>query len=176
MSATAAAVVDGVATLRAQSKIASVEAAASQTGNIILLLCQEMLDEPTAVRVTNIEGARWDTVTKEDIYGEFLVSVEGGSTRAINPATREQQGLRTLGEVVPILAQLGYDPEPALRQGLRDLGYDPDYMLVRVEQPEMGMPMPPEEGGADPMTSDAMAAMGGPSLPAEFQGRGDIAI
>ena len=176
MSATAAAVVDGVATLRAQSKIASVEAAASQTGNLILLLCQEMLDEPTAIRVSSIAGARWDEVSKEDIYGEFLVSVEGGSTRAINPATREQQGLRTLGEVVPILAQLGYDPEPALRQGLRDLGYDPDYILVRQEQPEMGLPGAPPEGEADPMTSDAMAALGGPSLPAEFQGRGDIAI
>jgi hypothetical protein len=177
MSATAAAVVDGVATLRAQSKIAAVEAAAAQTGNIILLLCQEMLDEPTAIRIGNIAGARWDTVTKEDIYGEFLVFVEGGSTRAINPATREQQGLRTLGEVVPMLAQLGYDPEPALRQALRDLGYDPDYMLVRQEQPQ-GAPAggEAEGGGGAPMTSDVMSAMGGPGLPAEMQGRGDIGI
>ena len=177
MSATAAAVVDGVATLRAQSKIAAVEAAAAQTGNIILLLCQEMLDEPTAIRIGNIAGARWDTVTKEDIYGEFFVFVEGGSTRAINPATREQQGLRTLGEVVPMLAQLGYNPEPALRQALRDLGYDPDYMLVRQEQPQ-GAPAGGEaEGsGGAPMTSDVMSAMGGPGLPAEMQGRGDIGI
>jgi hypothetical protein len=177
MSATAAAVVDGVATLRAQSKIAAVEAAAAQTGNIILLLCQEMLDEPTAIRIGHIAGARWDTVTKEDIYGEFLVFVEGGSTRAINPATREQQGLRTLGEVVPMLAQLGYDPEPALRQALRDLGYDPDYMLIRQEQPEGAPPGAEQEAaGGAPMTSDVMAAMGGPGLPAEMQGRGDIGI
>jgi hypothetical protein len=177
MSATAAAVVDGVATLRAQSKIAAVEAAAAQTGNLILLLCQEMLDEPTAIRIGNVGGARWDTVTKEDIYGEFLVFVEGGSTRAINPATREQQGLRTLGEVVPMLAQLGYDPEPALRQALRDLGYDPDYMLIRAEQPEGAPAGAAEEGGGGaPMTSDVMAAMGGPGLPAEMQGRGGIGI
>jgi len=177
MSATAAAVVDGVATLRAQSKIAAVEAGASQTGNLILLLCQEMLDEPTAVRVSNVQGARWDTVTKEDIYGEFIVSVEGGSTRAINPATREQQGLRTLGEVVPALMQLGYDPEPALRLALRDLGYDPDYLLVKQEQAEPGgVPGGPQGGGGSPMTSDVMAAMGGPGLPSEMQGRGDIGI
>ena len=176
MSATAAAVVDGVATLRAQSKIAAVEAAAAQTGNIILLLCQEMLDEPTAVRISGVEGATWSEVTKEDIYGEFLVSVEGGSTRAINPATREQQGLRTLGEVVPALLQLGYDPEPALRQALRDLGYDPNLMLIKLEQPEMEMGVPPEEAQGDPMTAEVMQAMGGPSLPAEMQAQGGIGL
>jgi hypothetical protein len=176
MSATAAAVVDGVATLRAQSKIAAVEAAAAQTGNIILLLCQEMLDEPTAIRISGVEGATWSQVTKEDIYGEFLVSVEGGSTRAINPATREQQGLRTLGEVVPALLQLGYDPEPALRQALRDLGYDPNLMLIKMEQPEMEMGVPPEEAQSDPMTSEVMQAMGGPALPAEMQAQGGIGL
>ena len=177
MSATAAAVVDGVATLRAQSKIAAVEAAASQTGNIILLLCQEMLDEPTAVRISGVEGATWSEVTKEDIYGEFLVSVEGGSTRAINPATREQQGLRTLGEVVPALLQLGYDPEPALRQALRDLGYDPNLMLIRMEQPPMeGAPGEPEGEGGAPMTSEVMMGMGGPGMPAEMQAAGGIGL
>jgi hypothetical protein len=176
MSATAAAVVDGVATLRAQSKIAAVEAAAAQTGNIILLLCQEMLDEPTAIRVSGVDGARWDSVTKQDIYGEFLVSVEGGSTRAINPATREQQGLRTLGELVPALVQLGYDPEPALRQALRDLGYDPNLMLVRPQQPEGGVEPAPQEPAGAPMTSEVMMGMGGPALPAEMQAVGGIGL
>ena len=182
MSATAAAVVDGVATLRAQSKIASVEAAASQIGNVILLLCQEYLDQPTAVRISGVQGAAWSEVTKEDIWGEFLVSVEGGSTRAINPATREQQGLRTLGDVVPALVQLGYDPEPALRMALRDLGYDPALVLVRPAQPAApaGVPAgpagaPPQAGGA-PMASEQVMAMGGPSLPAELQGRGGLAV
>jgi hypothetical protein len=176
MSATAAAVVDGVATLRAQSKIAAVEAAAAQAGNIILLLCQEMLDQPTAIRIAGVDGARWDEVTKQDIYGEFLVSVEGGSTRAINPATREQQGLRTLGEVVPALVQLGYDPEPALRQALRDLGYDPNLMLIRPQQPEGGMEGPPPEESGAPMTSEVMMGMGGPALPAEMQAQGGIGL
>lgn len=176
MSATAAAVVDGVATLRAQSKIAAVEAAAAQTGNLILLLCQEMLDEPTAIRISGVTGATWDTVTKEDIYGEFLVSVEGGSTRALNPATREQQGLRTLGEVVPMLVQLGYDPTPALRLALRDLGYDPNLILVQAQQPQGPVAgAPPEEGGA-PMTSEVTMGMGGPSLPAEMQAQGGVAL
>jgi hypothetical protein len=177
MSATAAAVVDGVATLRAQSKIASVEAAASQVGNLILLLCQEYLDEPTAIRVSNVSGASWIDVSKDDLFGEFLVSVEGGSTRALNPATREQQGLRTLVEVVPALQALGYDPEPALRMALRDLGYDPNIILVRAEQPaEAGVP--PQGGGAPSAMSsgEMIEAQGGPSMPAEMQARGDIAL
>ena len=177
MSATAAAVVDGVATLRAQSKIASVEAAASQVGNLILLLCQEYLDEPTAIRVSSVSGASWIRVSKDDLFGEFLVSVEGGSTRALNPATREQQGLRTLVEVVPALQALGYDPEPALRMALRDLGYDPNIILVRAEQPVA----PPAAGGqpAQPgnmSSGELIEAQGGPSMPADMQLRGDISL
>jgi hypothetical protein len=118
-------------------------------------------------------------VSKDDIWGEFRVTVEGGSTRAINPATREQQGLRTLGDVVPALLQLGYDPEPALRMALRDLGYDPELILVRAQQPAGPAPMPgepaPAEGGA-PMASEQMMAMGGPPLPAELQARGGLAV
>jgi len=178
MSATAAAVVDGVATLRAQSKIASVEAAASDIGNLILLLCQEYLDEPTAVRISGVQGASWSDVTKEDIWGEFLISVEGGSTRAINPATREQQGLRTLGDVVPALVQLGYDPEPALRMALRDLGYDPELILVRAPAPEAEgiSPGSPTQAGGPPTSGEQIMAMGGPALPAEMQARGGLAV
>lgn len=177
MSATAAAVVDGVATLRAQSKIASVEKAAAQMGNLILLLCQEYLDQPTAIRVTSDLGAQWPEISKADIYGEFLVSVEGGSTRAINPATREQQGLRTLGDVVPILVQLGYDPTPALRAGLRDLGYDPDAILVPMQQQPAEMPVPQQEPvpGA-PSTGEQIMAMGGPAAPAQAQAAGTVAV
>lgn len=176
MSATAAAVVDGVATLRAQSKIASVEAAASHVGNLILLLCQEYLDEPTAIRVSKVRGATWQPVSKVDIYGEFLVSVEGGSTRSINPATREQQGLRTLADVVPALVSLGYNPEPALRLALRDLGYDPEVLLVPAPQPAM----PPEAGvpaeAGAPSNGEQMMAFGGPPGAAEAQATGGLAL
>lgn len=173
MSATAAAVVDGVATLRAQDKIASVEESAGQIGNLILLLCQEYLDAPTAIRLANVEGATWEQVSKDDLYGEFMVSVEGGSTRSINPATQEQQGIRTLSEVVPILAQLGYDPEPALRSAMRDLGYDPAIMLVKSQQPMMAG----GEGAAGaPSNGDLMQALGGPPGPSEAQSGGNITL
>jgi hypothetical protein len=174
MSATAAAVVEGVATLRAQDKILSVEEAAANIGQQILLLCQEYLDEPTAIRIAGVEGAEWPEVSKSDLYGEFLISVEGGSLRAINPAAREQKGLRLLNEVTPMLMNLGYDPEPALRTALRDLGFDPDLMLQKVEQQPM-MSMPGAEEG--PVSAgQQMADMGGPGLQADFQESGGIAL
>jgi len=174
MSATAAAVVEGVATLRAQDKIMSVEEAAAGIGQQILLLCQEYLDEPTAIRIAGVEGAEWPEVSKSDLYGEFLISVEGGSLKAVNPAAREQKGLRLLSEVTPLLVNLGYDPEPALRTALRDLGFDPDLMLQKApQQPMMGMPG--AEAGT-PSAGQQMANMGGPGLQADFQESGDIAL
>ena len=180
MSATAAAVVDGVATLRAQDKIHSVEDAASDVCARILFLCQEFLDEPTAVRIAGVEGATWEKISRDDLYGEFIVRVESGSTRAVNPATREQQGMRTLVEVMPLIAEMGYDPTPALRSGLRDLGYDPDIILAeKMQQPGAegglgGLPggVPVEEA---PLSSgEEMVAAGGPPQPAMAQEGGGV--
>jgi hypothetical protein len=152
MSATAAAVVDGVATLRAQDKLAAVETGVSSIGLRILLLCQEFLDESRAIRIAGPGGAAWLSVSASDIYGEFKVNVEGGSTRALNPATRAQRGIQTLQTVIPVLTQLGYDPTNAVRMALRDMGYDPNYLLVK-ETPEAA----PEEAMAAEMTPEDMA-------------------
>jgi hypothetical protein len=171
MSATAAAVVEGVATLRAQDKITSIEDGASHIGNLIVLLCQQFLDEPTAIRIAGNEEAVWAEISKSDIYGEHSVAVEGGSLRSLNPATREQQGIRLLNEIIPALVQLGYDPEPALRNAMKALGYRPDEMLVPAPQPEL-----PMEGsaGADPMSQ--MEGLGGPPTAQQAQFEGGIGL
>jgi hypothetical protein len=171
MSATAAAVVEGVATLRAQDKITSIEDGAAQIGNLIVLLCQQFLDEPTAIRISGNDEAVWAEISKADIYGEHAVAVEGGSLRSLNPATREQQGIRLLTEIVPALAQLGYDPEPALRNAIRALGYRPDEMLVPAPQPEL-----PMEGsaGTDPMSQ--MEQLGGPPAAQQAQFEGGLGL
>lgn len=152
MSATAAAVVDGVATLRAQDKLAAVEGAISGIGMRVLLLCQEFLDDNRAVRIAGANGAMWLNVSASDIYGEFRVAVEGGSTRALNPATRAQRGIQTLQTVIPVLSQLGYDPTNAVRMALRDMGYDPNYLLVK-EQPA------PEEAAPEALGMEGLAPM-----------------
>jgi hypothetical protein len=169
MSATAAAVVDGVATLRAQDKLAAVEAGISGIGQRILLLLQEFLDDDRAVRIAGPGGTMWLRVSASDIYGEFKVAVEGGSTRALNPATRAQRGLQTLQTVVPTLQQLGYDPTNAVRMALRDMGYDPQFLMTPQEQaapasPEAAamMQQAPEMGMAP--QNEVMNEFGGPGV------------
>ena len=165
MSATAAAVVDGVATLRAQDKLASVETAISQIGLIILLLCQEFLDEGRAIRIAGANGAMWLDVSPSDIFGEFKVNVEGGSTRALNPATRAQRGIQTMQTVIPALTQLGYDPTNAIRMALRDMGYDPNYLMQKQTPAEAAAP-----AGLQGPLEAAQAAPAGPQgqLPPEL--------
>lgn len=172
MSATAAAVVEGVATLRVQDKIMSVEESAAHTGNLILLLCQEYLDEGTAVRIAGVDGATWPRVSKSDLYGEFLVSIEGGSLKPINPAAKEEQAMRMLNEIIPALSNLGYDPNPMLRMALRNLGYDPDNMLVR--QPAAPMDAGGAEGSGTP--AEALQALGAPPGASGNQLSGGLAL
>ncbi|MGA1753255.1 MAG: portal protein [Pontimonas sp.] len=174
MSATAAAVVEGVATLRAQDKIQSIEDGAAHVGNLILLLCQEYLDEPTAIRIAGEDGVSWPQVSKNDLYGEFLVSVEGGSMKAINPATREQQGLRTLTQVVPMLAQMQYDPTPALRMALRDLGYNPDDILVPAQMMQQAAAAVP--GASAEAPTSIVSQMGGPPTAENAQMAGGLSL
>lgn len=182
MAATTAAVVDGVATLRAQDKLAAVENGISEIGQRILLLCQEFLDDDRAIRISGAGGTMWLNVSPSDIFGEFKVSVEGGSTRALNPATRAQRGIQTIQIVVPTLQGLGYDPENAIKMALRDMGYDPAHLMIKMEQPqapvgpEQGAPLPPEMMGATPV--EAMPApaeqvqqeFGGPGVPGATNG------
>ena len=184
MSATAAAVVDGVATLRAQDKVAQVETAAAHAGELMLLLCQEFMDTERAIRVAGPNGAAWPMVSSEDIEGEFLVAVEGGSTQSVNPATRHQRATEMLTVVAPTLANLQFDPTPVLRTALRDLDLDPDQALVPLEAPAQagGAPPEPPAGGeappaqppADGGAADALAAFGGPPIPAATEG--DVAL
>jgi len=162
MSAYAAAVVDGVATLRAKDKQQSVEKAAAQIFNILIRLCQEFMEDSTAIRLVGANGGVWADVDSAVLSGEFDMRVEGGSLSASNPAVRQARAMEMLGTVVPVLGGMGYDTEPALRHIIRDLGYDPDQFMIRPEAvpaPEApgqaGLPaqapaLPPELAGALP--------------------------
>lgn len=160
MSATAAAVVDSIASLRAADKVAAVEQAASEVGQVLLLLCQEWLEEPQAIRIAGNVKPHWIDVSREELQGEFLIEVEAGSTRQENPQVREQRGVQLLREVAPALRELGYDPTPAMRQAIRALGYDPDLLMQPMPQPEEA----PAEPGAEPgvgadMSEEELMAM-----------------
>lgn len=155
MSGTAAAAVEGSASLRAADKIAELERAAAEVGNLILLLCQEFLAEETVIRVAGSRGVAWVPVSAEMISGEFKVSVEGGSMKAINPATRQQRAMDRANVLVPLLVSSGYDPEPLLRSIARDMGEDPDVILRKAEplpaEPAMDAPLDPALAGETPL-------------------------
>ena len=176
---TAAAAVEGAATTRALDKLSNVEKACREVATRMLALCQQFLDNSRAIRIAGPEAALWLQVTEADIEGEFTIEVEGGSTSAINPATRARQGVEMIQNIIPTLTNLGYNPEPALRQALSYMGLNPDNILVRPEPapmpemapmgptgPEMGMP---EDG----MTTDILSQlqdMGGTPMPGAQDG------
>lgn len=149
---TAAAAVEGAATTRAIDKMTNVEGAAKEVATRILALCQQFLDNARAIRIAGPDAPTWLSVTEADIEGEFSIEVEGGSTSAINPQTRARQGQEILTQIVPMLAQFGYDPEPTIRTALGYMGLNAEHMLVRptpAPVPEMAptAPQNPLEAG-----------------------------
>lgn len=194
--ATAAAALEGATTTRAMEKMTNVEKASREIGTRILALCQQFMAEDKAIRIAGPNAPLWLQVSPEDIDGEFSIEAEGGSTQAVNPASRARQGLEMLNTVVPALAQLGYDPEPSLRTAISYMGLNPDHLLVRPQMPPQmpGMPpagteaqLPPEmlqmlaqqQGGPvspemnSPMMQD-LANLGGPPVPAA--GAGEVIL
>jgi len=166
---TAAAAVEGAATTRALDKLSNVEKAAREVATRMLALCQQFLDAGRAIRIAGPEATSWLQVTDTDIEGEFAIDVEGGSTSAINPATRARQGVEMLQNIIPTLTNLGYNPEPALRQALSYMGLNPDNILVKPEVAPAPPSMSPEgqmapqqapEAGMTPSTGpEATAGM-----------------
>jgi hypothetical protein len=154
--ATAAAAVEGASTTRAMDKMTNVEKASREIAIRMLALCQQFMDNSKAVRIAGPSATTWLQVSEDDIDGEFFIDVEGGSTQAINPATRYRQGQEMLQQIVPILAQMGYDPEPATKAALSYMGLNPEHILVRPTPPPMAPMQPGMEQG---MPQDPMAMM-----------------
>lgn len=178
---TAAAAIEGASTTRAIDKLMNVERAAREVATRMLALCQQFLDNAKAIRIAGPDAPTWLQVTDVDIEGEFSIDVEGGSTSAVNPASKARQGQEIMQQIVPMLVQLGYDPEPTIRQALSFMGLNPDNILVKPAQtapdisapaagqmpptgpmgPEQGMPELPQ-GNAD---TQLMQDMGGSPMP-----------
>jgi hypothetical protein len=148
--ATAAAAVEGASTLRSMDKQVNVERSSREIGVRVLALCQQFLDDGRAVRIAGPDAPTWLQVSAEDIDGEFSIETEGGSTQAVNPLTKARQGMEIMTQIAPMLAQMGYDPEPAIRSALSYMGLNPDHLLVRPQPQPQAAPMGPEQGGMLP--------------------------
>jgi hypothetical protein len=180
--ATAAAALEGATTTRSMDKMTNVEKASREIGTRILALCQQFIAEEKAIRIAGPSAPQWLQVSTNDIEGEFSIEAEGGSTQAINPASRARQGLEMLNNIVPALTNLGYDVEPALRTALQYMGLNPDHILVRPQaaaqppvdiaggMPGLGVPgapvasptgLPEASQGIPPEIMAMMASQGG---------------
>lgn len=160
VSGTASAAIEGASTTRALEKMTNVENAAREVATRILALCQQFLDNERAIRIAGPNAPVWLQVTEADIEGEFSIEVEGGSTSAINPATRRREGQELLSQIVPTLVNLGYDPEPTVRAALSAMGLNPDNMLVRPQQQPQA-PQAPQEAGQGGLPPELMAMLQG---------------
>jgi hypothetical protein len=177
--ATAAAAVEGGSTTRALDKMTNVEKCAREIATRMLGLCQQFLDNAKAIRIAGPDAVQWLEVSSNDIEGEFSIETEGGSTQAINPATRARQGSEMIQQIIPALASLGYDPEPALRAALSYMGFNPDHFLVRPTPPPappmpegMGGMIPGMEGQLPPEAASmaGLQELGAPPVPAATEG------
>lgn len=167
MSGTAAAVADGVATLRAQQRLEAYEAFYTEIANLFWKLSRQFLTEDQVVKIVGPDGSMFqETVSLEEMSQDFFIRVKTGSMAAVNPATRAQRGAELMG-LAAQLEQSGYDADNLRRYALREMGIDPELMGIRRQPP----PAPPSApAGVDPTiaagsTQEAMLEAGGPPLP-----------
>ena len=173
MSGTAAAVADGVATLRAQQRLESYERFYNKVAVLFYKLCQQHLNEDQVVRVIGPDGSMYqETLQAESLSESFFIKVKTGSMAAVNPATRAQRGQELLN-LADRMEQVGYDADALRRFALREMGIDPDLMGVRKTPPPAEMAMMQGQGapsmdamGVAPDSTQAeMLDAGGPPLP-----------
>jgi len=118
-------------------------------------------------------GVAWPRVTGDDLTGEFQVRVETGSLNGQSRASRRQEGMIILSQVVPAVAGLGYDVDGLVRSAPRRMGLDPDEMGVsKPEVQPAGQVAPAATTGAPAAMSNSalMELLGGEPNGAQEQG------
>lgn len=167
MSGTAAAVADGVATLRSQQRLEAYEAFYGRVANLFYKLSRQHLDEDQVVRIVGPDGSLFqETLDAEELSFDYFVKVKTGSMAAVNPATRAQRGMELMN-LAERLEASGYDADTLRRYALREMGVDPDLMGVRRQPPPEPAAPPAAVGPApamDPMM-DPMAQMMAEQMP-----------
>jgi hypothetical protein len=160
MSGTAAAVADGVATLRAQQRLEAYESFYVRVATLFYKLSRQHLDEDQVVKIVGPDGSLFqETLEAEELSMDFFLKVKTGSMAAVNPATRSQRGMELMNMAERLEAS-GYDADTLRRYALREMGVDPDLMGVRrqpIQEPAGPAALAPEMGvGGDVSSVDPM--------------------
>lgn len=176
-SATEVAAIDGSGTIRIQDKIRSADRGDAQAAQLLLLLCQEFLDEETLIRIGGPEAGTLFKLEPGDIDGDMAVRVEAGISTSSNPAVQAKRSMELL-ELMPLILENAQNPaaRPMLVTILRGLGHNPDGLLPPLQpaapaQPAGpgGIPLAPLTGAPEqPAGFPADLSMTAPQNPVEF--------
>lgn len=165
MSGTAAAIADGVATLRAQARLEAYETFYARIANLFWKLCRQHLTEDQVVKIIGPDGTMFqETVSMEKLSMDFFIRVKTGSMAAVNPATRASRGSELLN-LADRLEQAGYDADNLRRYALREMGVDPELMGIRKNPPAPAPEIPSMPPVAPGSPQAAMMDAGSPALP-----------
>lgn len=165
MSGTAAAIADGVATLRAQARLEAYETFYARIANLFWKLCRQHLTEEQVVKIIGPDGSVFqETVSMERLSMDFFIRVKTGSMAAVNPATRASRGAEMLN-LADRLEQAGYDADNLRRYALREMGVDPELMGVRKNPPAPAPSAPSVPPVAPGSPQAEMMDAGAPALP-----------
>lgn len=177
-TATEAAIIQDTANARAADKLARVEKAIGEIGRRMIQLAQQYLHEGQVAHIVGANNLPYHFhFEPEDIQGEYLFEVEGGSTQPMNETQRRQTAMQLLQTIAPFgdpqlgLVNMREVIAYALKEGFgikdpgRFMAPDPAMAEQFGMTPDDEEPLPPgvaEEGAPpDPALMAAMAAQGG---------------
>lgn len=104
-SATEVVTAQSMAGKRFAIKIALLEEAVKQIGQLVFALNQQFLDQERIIQIVGEEGAtEWVKLDPEDIRGEYFIDIETGSMLPKDEIAQRQEAMQLLQYVTPIIS------------------------------------------------------------------------
>lgn len=171
VTASEANLMQGAQDLRARDKLDRIENAATEIGRMILKLAQTFYDAPRWMLITGNGVSVPLAFSKDDIQGEYQVTVDASSTQPTNEQFAQQQAERLYQLMRP---DPMVQPEELIKQVLRSYGIvAPDRFIVdpmtqmlqqlNQGQQQPGAPgqQPGQQAGPAPQGTDLQNAVAG---------------
>lgn len=107
-TATEASIIQDAANARAADKLDQVEAFAGSVSRHLVMLAQKFMTSEQVAVVIGVDGTKaWVPFDRDEIAGEFLFTVQAGSTQPQNETFKRQQATQILQALGPFLTPPG---------------------------------------------------------------------
>jgi hypothetical protein len=147
VTASEANLMQGAQDLRARDKLDRIEGAATEIGRMILKLAQTFYDNPRWMLISGNGMTVPVQFTKEDIEGEFQITVDASSTQPTNEQFAQQQAERLYQLMRP---DPMVRPEELIKKILQAYGIvAPDRFIITPEE-QMLQQLTGQQGGGQP--------------------------